>query len=143
MLSVECILLSVVVYLIHNMERFNFETLNAYKYGRALVKSVYLLIRKLPREEQYALGDQLRRAVVSVPSNVAEGMSRFSPKEQIHFVEIAYGSLMEVLCQLSLANDLGYISDEELQAERVRISDTAKILSGLRTSIQKKITPDH
>lgn len=120
------------------MDKFSFEDLNAYKYARALVKSVYVLIRKLPREEQYALGDQLRRAVVSVPSNIAEGMSRISDKEKVHFLEISYGSLMEVLCQLTLANDLEYISEEELLKEREHISDTAKILSGLRASIQKR-----
>lgn len=121
------------------MNRFAFEDLNAYKYARALVKSVYVLIRKLPREEQYALGDQLRRAVVSVPSNIAEGMSRISDKEKVHFLEISYGSLMEVLCQLTIANDLEYISQEELVKEREHISDTAKILSGLRSSIEKKL----
>lgn len=120
------------------MDKFSFEDLNAYKYARALVKSVYVLIRKLPREEQYALDDQLRRAVVSVPSNIAEGMSRISDKEKVHFLEISYGSLMEVLCQLTLANDLEYISEEELLKEREHISDTAKILSGLRASIQKR-----
>lgn len=120
------------------MDKFSFEDLNAYKYARALVKSVYVLIRKLPREEQYALGDQLRRAVVSVPSNIAEGMSRISDKEKVHFLEISYGSLMEVLCQLTLANDLEHISEEELLKEREHISDTAKILSGLRASIQKR-----
>ena len=120
------------------MDKFSFEDLNAYKYARALVKSVYVLIRKLPREELYALGDQLRRAVVSVPSNIAEGMSRISDKEKVHFLEISYGSLMEVLCQLTLANDLEYISEEELLKEREHISDTAKILSGLRASIQKR-----
>lgn len=121
-----------------DMEDFNFEDLNAYKYARALVRSVYVQIKKLPREEQYALGDQLRRAVVSVPSNIAEGMSRISDKEKVHFLEISYGSLMEVLCQLTLANDLGYISKDELLKEREHISDTAKILSGLRASIIKR-----
>lgn len=121
------------------MSTFNFETLNAYKYARALVKNVYILIRKLPREEQYALGDQLRRAVVSVPSNIAEGMSRLSLKEQYHYVEISYGSLMEVLCQLTLANDLEYITEEELLHERQHIEDVAKLLSGLRSSIDKRL----
>ncbi len=121
------------------MEDFNFEDLTTYKYARALVKSVYVLIKKLPREEQYALGDQLRRAVVSVPSNIAEGMSRISEKEKLHFLEISYGSLMEVLCQLTLANDLGYISMQELITERQHIRDTARLISGLRSSIEKKM----
>ena len=121
------------------MNRFGFEELNAYQYARKLVKDVYVLIRKLPREEQYALGDQLRRAVVSVPSNIAEGMSRISLKEQVHFIEISYGSLMEVLCQLTLAFDLGYISEEELCVIREQITSTSKILSGLRASIERKM----
>jgi len=121
------------------MDKFAFEDLNAYKYARALVKSVYVLIKKLPREEQYALGDQLRRAVVSVPSNIAEGMSRISDKEKVHFLEISYGSLMETLCQLTLANDLGYINEDDIAEQRQHISDTAKIISGLRSSILKKL----
>lgn len=123
------------------MENFNFgfEKLDAYKYARALVKSVYVLIRKLPKDEQYALGDQLRRAVVSVPSNIAEGMSRRSKADQIRFLEYSYTSAMEVLCQLTLANDLGYITKEDLDTERIHIQDTTKILSGLRSSIEKSL----
>jgi len=120
-------------------KEFGFEKLDAYKFGRALVRSVYQLLKKLPREEQYALGDQLRRAVVSVPSNIAEGMSRRSLSDQVRFLEYSYTSLMEVLCQLTLACDLNYISAEELEDERSHIVDTAKILSGLRASIEKKI----
>ena len=122
------------------MDRFAFEDLNAYKHARALVRSVYVLIKKLPREEQFALGDQLRRAVVSVPSNIAEGVSRISDKEKAHFLEISYGSLMETLCQLTLAYDLGYISQDELEQERTHISDTAKLLSGLRSHYTKNTT---
>ena len=119
------------------MDRFAFEDLNAYKHARALVRSVYVLIKKLPREEQFALGDQLRRAVVSVPSNIAEGVSRISDKEKAHFLE---SSLMETLCQLTLAYDLGYISQEELEQERIHISDTAKLLSGLRSHYTQNTT---
>lgn len=121
------------------MNTFGFESLNAYTKTRVLVKSVYTLVRKFPREETYALSDQLRRAVISIPSNIAEGMSRISPKEQLHFIEISYGSLMEVLCQLTLANDLNYITTEELQQERLLVEECAKILSGLRKSIQNKL----
>lgn len=124
----------------NDIHMFGFEKLDAYKFGRALVKSVYVLIKKLPKEEQYALGDQLRRAVVSVPSNIAEGMSRRSLADQLRFVEYSYTSLMEVLCQLTLANDLGYITSEELDEQRQHIVDTSKILSGLRSSIEKKVS---
>lgn len=118
---------------------FSFETLDAYKYARALVRSVYKVIKLLPLEERYALGDQLRRAVISVPSNIAEGMSRVSSKEQMHFLEISYGSLMEVLCQLQIAVDLGYISTSTLNKEREHIQSTSKLILALHYSIKSKL----
>ena len=87
----------------------------------------------------YALGDQLRRAVVSVPSNIAEGSGRSSLKEKIHFLEIAYGSLTETLCQLDIAHDLSYISDGEFCVEKERINVIGKQLSGLRSSFQRQL----
>ena len=77
----------------------NFRSLRAYQESKELVKQVYELLKKFPKEEQYALCDQLRRSVISVPSNIAEGMGRYSTKEQVHFLEIAFGSLMEVSAQ--------------------------------------------
>jgi four helix bundle protein len=94
---------------------------------------------KFPSYEKYGLGDQLRRAVVSVPSNIAEGSGRSSTKEKIHFLEIAYGSLTETLCQLDIANDLGYINEEEFNNEKERINVIGKQLSGLRSSFHKKM----
>lgn len=90
--------------------KYSYKNLEAYKESKTLVKQVYALLKKFPKEETYALCDQLRRAVISVPSNIAEGMGRVSTKEQIHFLEIAYGSLREVDCQLDIAKDLAYIS---------------------------------
>ena len=121
------------------MDRFSFEDLDAYKYSRALVRSVYTLIEKLPSTERNALANQIRRAVISIPSNIAEGMGRVSIKEQVHFIEISYGSLMEVLCQMQLARDLNYISEEEMLIKRGQIQKTAKILSGLRSALIKKL----
>ncbi len=121
------------------MDRFGFEDLDAYKYSRALVRSVYTLIEKLPSTERNALANQIRRAVISIPSNIAEGMGRVSIKEQVHFIEISYGSLMEVLCQMQLARDLNYISEEEMLIKRGQIQKTAKILSGLRSALIKKL----
>ena len=114
--------------------QFQFEKLRAWQEARKLVKSVYGLLEKFPKHEQYALCDQLRRAVISVPSNLAEGNSRVAIKEQIHFCEIAFGSLMEVYCQLQIAADLGYISDEELRVIKPRIYGTSKMISGLRAA---------
>ena len=73
--------------------KYDYKQLDVYIESKRLVKMVYELLRKFPKEEQYALCDQLRRAVISVPSNIAEGLGRYSVKEQVHFLEIAYGSL--------------------------------------------------
>jgi len=117
------------------MDIFGFENLVAYQRAMGLVKKVYSLLKKFPKEEQYALCDQLRRAVVSVPSNIAEGLGRISRKEQVHFLEISYGSLMETYCQLNIANNLNYISDEELKDLVKDIESVARPLSGLRNSL--------
>lgn len=121
------------------MDKFTFFDLRVYQESKALVKEVYKLLQKFPKFEVYALGDQLRRAVISVPSNIAEGSGRFSVKEKIHFIEIAYGSLAESLCQLDIAHDLEYITDEEFNDLKERINIIGKQLSGLRQSFQKQL----
>ncbi len=125
------------------MDKFTFFDLRVYKEAKQLVREVYSLVDSFPQNENYALSDQLRRAVVSVPSNIAEGSGRFSNKEKIHFVEIAYGSLSETLCQLDIAHDLGYISDQVFTEEKERIDIIGKQLSGLRSSFQKPLTANH
>lgn len=121
------------------MDCFSFFDLRVYKESKGLVESIYLLLEKFPKCETYALGDQLRRSVVSVPSNIAEGSGRFSVREKIHFIEIAYGSLTESLCQLDIAHDLEYITDEEFNNEKEKINIIGKQLSGLRSSFQKQL----
>lgn len=121
------------------MDSFSFFDLRVYKEFKELVKSVYRMLEKFPKYETYALGDQLRRSATSVPSNIAEGSGRFSYKEKVHFIEIAYGSLTEALCQLDIAHDLNYITEEELDTEKERINIIGKQLSGLRTSFLKQL----
>mgnify|MGYP003463324245 FL=1 len=121
------------------MDKFTFFDLRVYKEAKLLVREVYSLMDKFPKFETYALSDQLRRAVVSVPSNIAEGSGRFSIKEKILFIEIAYGSLTETLCQLDIAHDLEYISDKEFTEVKERIEVIGKQLSGLRSSFQKQL----
>lgn len=120
-----------------NEAKYNYKNLDVYKESKTLVKHVYTLLKKFPREEQYALCDQLRRAAVSIPSNLAEGTGRTSPKDQAHFLEMAYGSLMEVDCQMDIAQDLGYIKDEDLDSINAQISRVAALLSGMR---RKRLT---
>ena len=106
--------------------------------AKNLVMQVYAIINALPLEERYALSDQLRRAVISVPSNVVEGMNRISDKEKSHFLEIAYASLMEVYCQIDIATDLGYINVERNKELVQQINLVAKLISGLRRSTLNK-----
>ena len=111
----------------------SFRKLNAYIFAKDLVKQVYKLLEKFPREEQYALCDQLRRSVISLPSNITEGTGRVSSKDQAHFFTIAYGSLMEVLAQMDVACDLGYISTDEFDDIEQLIDTEARLLTGLTT----------
>ena len=122
------------------MDKFAFFDLRVYQEAKLLVKEVYLLMDKFPKWENYALSDQLRRAVISVPSNIAAGSGRVSTKEKTHFIEYAYGSLTETLCQLDIAHDLGYISDEEFVNEKERINVIGKQLSGLKAAFNKQMT---
>ena len=121
------------------LRRFSFEKLEVYDKARALVSDVYRIQVKLPKEEKYGLGDQIRRAAVSITANLAEGSGRQSIKEKIHFIEISYGSLMEVFCELQTACDLGYMSEEQFDNLRPQFTDIAKMLSGLRSSLEKKL----
>ena len=120
---------------------YSFETLKAWQEARKLVVSVYRLLDSFPKFENYALCDQIRRAIVSVPSNLAEGSGRSSLKEQIHFIEISYGSLMEAYNQLIIAADLKYIDEQSLESLKPDIDTVAKLLNGLRSSYSRKLPP--
>lgn len=115
-------------------EYFSFRRLDVYQESKKFVLYIYDLLTQFPKEEQYALCDQLRRAAVSIPSNLVEGMGRVSIKEQIHFIEIAFGSLNETICQLDIAYELNYISQEQLiQSEKL-----AKQLIRMLSSLKRK-----
>ena len=111
---------------------YSFEKLNAWKESRKLVVSVYKLLDSFPNFEKYALCDQIRRAIVSVPSNLAECTGRMSSKEKLHFIEISYGSLMETYNQLIIASDLEYITEQSLNKLKPSIDTVARLLNGLR-----------
>ena len=97
---------------------------------------VYSLVKKLPREELYALSDQMRRAAVSVPSNIAEGHSRNSLKEYLQFLSIAKGSNAELHTQCLLCEKLGYFSERELQAMISLSTEIAKMLNSLINTLK-------
>lgn len=117
------------------MEPFYFRRLDVYRNAKQLSRFIYELLRKYPAEERFALCSQLRRAVTSIPINIAEGFGRFSSKEKAHFIEIAFGSVTEVLCEIELSLDEGYISQEEFKQVEERLSVIGKQLSGLHSSI--------
>ena len=120
------------------MEQYSFEKLLVYQSAKSLVVDVYRLLAKFPSHENYALCDQLRRAIVSVPSNLAEGSGRVSIKEKIRFIEIAYGSLMESFCQLDIAKDLGYITAQDLADIKNKFFDCSRLMTALRKSFESK-----
>lgn len=113
---------------------FAFEELDVYQLARVYVRNIYLLSDKFPQKEDFALTSQIRRAAVSITSNIAEGTSRFSARDKSHFVEIAYGSLMETYSQLQVAADLGYLMQEEIDELHPRIVELRNRLSALRKS---------
>ena len=116
------------------MEIFGYRKLVAYQKAKEVVKRTYSLLKKFPSEERYAMCDQLRRASVSITSNIAEGVNRFSVKDKSHFVEMAYGSLMEVSSQFEIAEELGYITPEDRLSMDQLIEEDARLLSGLLNS---------
>lgn len=116
----------------------NYRDLIAWQKSMLLIKEVYEVAKLFPKDEQYALTSQIRRAVVSVASNIAEGSSRKSTQEFIRFLNITYGSLAEVGTQLEIAIMLGYIKDAE--ETFLLIDEIEKIVSGLILSLDKKVT---
>ena len=124
------------------MEDFGYRKLIAYQKAREVVKHTYKLLRKFPAEERYAMSDQLRRASVSITSNIAEGINRYSVTDKAHFIEIAYGSLMEVSSQFEIAEELNYITSDERLSMDLLVGDVARLLTGLQKTYNSKLSTD-
>ncbi|WP_350292874.1 four helix bundle protein [uncultured Croceitalea sp.] len=107
----------------------DYKELDIWVQVRKLVKTVYVLSKSFPRDEQFSLNSQIKRSVVSIPSNIAEGCGRQSNKETIHFLHIARGSLFELETQLILASDLNFISSD-LNTILEEIERVKKLLNG-------------
>jgi four helix bundle protein len=108
----------------------SFEDLNVWKACRELRRNLFDLTSAFPNEERFRLADQIRRAAISVTSNIAEGYGRYHYQENIQFCRQSRGSLYEVLDHLTTAVDLGYVSDGELQKYRSAIVDAVKLING-------------
>jgi four helix bundle protein len=115
-----------------NMNRYSYKNLNVYQDAKAFVVAVYKLLDSFPDTEKFALCNQIRRAAISVTSNIAEGVSRTSNKEKIHFLEIAYASMMEVDSQLDISVDLQYIDIDQYESINKQVNNIGRQLSVLR-----------
>lgn len=109
----------------------SFTGLRAWQEAHKLVLAVYQITKKFPQEEIFCLVNQMRRCVVSVTSNIAEGFGRQSYKEKTQFYYIAQGSITELQNQLLISRDVGYIDNEKFQAVSLLSVNVGKILSGL------------
>ena len=104
---------------------FSYRKLNVYQLSKILVTDIYKMVKRFPLTETYALSDQMRRAVVSISSNIAEGTSKASPKEQFHFLEIAY--------------DLHFITQNDLLEIQEKVVSIYKMLSSMQSTIKTRI----
>lgn len=122
---------------------FAFEKLRFWQDARKLSVFVYQKTASFPNEEKFGLTLQVRKAALSVPSNISEGSARMSKKDQAHFYQMAYSSLAEALNQLLIASDLGFLSDEDLSEARNKIGPLSYGINKLRDSIlsQQKNEP--
>lgn len=120
------------------MRIFSFEKLIVWQKARQLSIKIYKSTKHFPSEEKFGITSQMRRASISISSNIAEGSGRHSSKEKARFTEIAYGSTLELLNQYILSNDLEFLVDEIYQEIREDISEIAAMLDGLyKTQIKK------
>ena len=120
------------------MHIYAFEKLDVWQLSRLFAKEIYEITNSFPSAEKYGLVSQIRRASVSISSNIAEGSARGTFKDQAHFYQMSYGSLIEVLNQLIFATDLNFINDEILQKLRYQIDAIANKLNALRNACLKK-----
>jgi len=116
----------------------NYKELKVWQKSRELVKFIYELTQKYPKEEIYSLTSQVRRAVVSIPSNIAEGAGHSSKKEFSRYLEIAYASSCELDTQIILSFDLDFINQNDLSNSGNYIEELQKMLSGLIKSLSVK-----
>lgn len=114
----------------------SYRDLIVWQKAMALTRQVYRLTENLPKREAYGLVDQIRRAAVSVPSNIAEGYGRLSDLQFRHFLGNARGSLYEMQTQVELATDLGYLDNETGRKLMEQGVEVARILNGLLTSLR-------
>ncbi len=113
----------------------HFKDLKVWQQGHELVLLIYQATESFPQKEMFRLSDQLRRAAVSVTSNIAEGFGRKSPKEKLYFYSISHGSLLEIENQTLIAKDLNYIEIKEYNTIQEKISELSRMLTVFKKNI--------
>lgn len=121
------------------MDELKHRNLEVWKRAIVLAEQIYKITKCFPADERFSLTDQIRRAVISVPSNIAEGSGRQTPKDFANFLSIARGSLAEIDAQLVVAQRLGYVSD--INAVTDEIVQLSKMLNAFITNLRSKIYP--
>jgi four helix bundle protein len=120
----------------------NYKELVVWQKSYRLCLGIYKITKKYPQGERYGLISQMRRAALSIVSNIAEGYGRKTTKEYIRFLYIAYGSTCELETQLLLSGDLGYLSKESLSEFQAKIGEVERMLKALIRSLEnKRLTP--
>ena len=119
----------------------DYRDLVAWKKARELVKAVYEATAVLPKEERFGLVGQMRRAAVSIPSNVAEGYGRGAKKDYLRFLRMARGSLYEIQTQITLAEDLGNLSADSAKHLFSRVTECLRVLHGLMVGVAAAGSP--
>lgn len=117
----------------------SYHDLEVWKRSRLLVKSIYDLTKTFPKEEMFGLSSQMRRAAISIPSNIAEGYSRHGIKDYIHFISISFGSTAEIETQLLLSQDIGYVDLATVDTIMAELKALQRMLHRLRQSLQSKL----
>jgi four helix bundle protein len=119
----------------------SYRDLKVWQMAMQLAEDAYRTTESFPPRETYALANQLQRAVVSIPSNLAEGHARSSTKDYLRFVSIAQGSLAEAETQLELAQRLGYVTTATLTSLLEQTNELGRMLHGLRNALSAKLAP--
>jgi len=122
---------------------FRFEKLDVWQKAVDFADQIYRITKGFPADERFGLTNQMRRAAVSISSNIAEGISRSSDRDKSRFIEIAYGSVMEIVSQSHVAKRQGFISEVDFEQNCQIADDLARMLSGFRNRLQGNSDSNH
>lgn len=120
----------------------SFKDLQVWQKAQLLTKLIYSLSKEFPKDELYSFTSQIRRAALSVVSNIAEGSSKRSTREFIRFINISYGSLAEIEAQAIIASDLGYLNDTSLAAITEAVEEIGRMLNALQNKLHEKLNSE-